>query len=83
MSDAQAHITAFWSTVAPGYEAHGGNVAVYGSEEYGRWVDALGAVLSDPPSDVLDVATGHRLRRSGRRLAGPPRYGHRPVASDA
>jgi hypothetical protein len=31
MSEAQAHINAFWSTVAPDYEAHAGNVAAYGT----------------------------------------------------
>ncbi len=56
--DAQAHITAFWSTVAPGYEAHGGNVAGHGTEAYRRWVEALAAVLPEPPAEVLDVATG-------------------------
>ena len=56
--DAQAHITQFWSTVAEGYEAHGGNVADPGSVAYRRWVDALASVLPDPPVDVLDVATG-------------------------
>jgi SAM-dependent methyltransferase len=58
MSDAQGHISAFWSMVAPGYEAHDGNVARYGTEQYRLWVEALGAVLPDPPSDVLDVGTG-------------------------
>ena len=60
MSDAQAHITAFWSTVAPGYEGHGGNVAKYGTEDYTRWVGALGPALPDPPSDVLDAALAAR-----------------------
>jgi SAM-dependent methyltransferase len=57
-NDAQAHITTFWSTVASDYEAHAGNVAAYGSAEYQVWLDALASVLPDPPSDVLDVATG-------------------------
>ena len=58
MNDAQDHVTAFWSTVAPGYEAHGGNVAEYGTEAYQLWLDALRSVLPDPPADVLDVAAG-------------------------
>jgi ubiquinone/menaquinone biosynthesis C-methylase UbiE len=58
MSDAQAHITAFWSTVAPDYEAHGGNVAAYGTAAYQCWEDALAAVLPPPPAEILDVATG-------------------------
>jgi ubiquinone/menaquinone biosynthesis C-methylase UbiE len=58
MSDAQAHITAFWSTVAPGYEAHSGNVAAYGTAAYQCWEDALAANLPHPPTEILDVATG-------------------------
>jgi SAM-dependent methyltransferase len=77
MSDAQAHITAFWSAVAPGYEAHGGNVAEFGSEEYKRWVDALDAVLPHPPSDVLDVATG-----TGYVALAAASLGHRVTAID-
>ena len=57
-SGAQAHVTAFWSAVAPGYEARGGNVAQYGTAAYEHWMDALAGVLPDPPADVLDVATG-------------------------
>jgi SAM-dependent methyltransferase len=57
-SEAQAHVTAFWSAVAPGYEAHGGNVAPYGTAAYQQWLDALAGMLPDPPADVLDVATG-------------------------
>src|SRR5438309_7838010 len=77
MSDAQAHITAFWNTVAAGYEAHGGNVAEYGTEGYRRWLDALGAVLPDPPSDVLDVATG-----TGYVALAAASLGHRVTAID-
>src|SRR5262245_49405582 len=44
--------------VAPGYEGHGGNVAEHGTDEYRRWLDAVGAVLPGEPSDVLDLATG-------------------------
>jgi ubiquinone/menaquinone biosynthesis C-methylase UbiE len=58
MSDAQAHITAFWSTVAPDYEAHSGNVAAYGTAAYQCWEDALAAALPPPPAEILDVATG-------------------------
>jgi ubiquinone/menaquinone biosynthesis C-methylase UbiE len=58
MTDAQAHITAFWSTVAPGYEAHSGNVAAYGTAAYRCWQDALAAALPHPPAEILDVATG-------------------------
>jgi SAM-dependent methyltransferase len=58
MTDAQAHITAFWSTVAPDYEAHSGNVAAYGTAAYQCWEDALKATLPHPPADILDVATG-------------------------
>ena len=77
MSDSQAHITAFWSTVAPGYEAHGGNVAEYGTKEYKRWVDALRAILPAPPSDVLDVATG-----TGYVALVAAALGHRVTAID-
>jgi ubiquinone/menaquinone biosynthesis C-methylase UbiE len=58
VSDAQAHITAFWSTVARDYEAHSGNVAAYGTAAYQCWEDALAAALPDPPAEILDVATG-------------------------
>jgi SAM-dependent methyltransferase len=58
VSDAQAHITAFWSTVAPDYEAHSGNVAAYGTAAYQCWEDALAAALPPPPAEILDVATG-------------------------
>jgi len=55
---AQDQITKFWSMVAPGYEDRGSNVAEHGTAEYQRWLDAVGAVLPDPPADVLDLATG-------------------------
>jgi SAM-dependent methyltransferase len=58
MTDAQAHITAFWNTIAPDYEAHTGNVAAYGTDAYQQWVEALSEILPDPPSRILDVATG-------------------------
>lgn len=54
----QDQITKFWSMVAPGYEDHGSNVAEHGTDEYQRWLDAVGAVLPDEPADVLDLATG-------------------------
>jgi ubiquinone/menaquinone biosynthesis C-methylase UbiE len=54
----QDRITTFWSMVAPGYEDRGSNVAEYGTDEYQRWLGAVGAVLPDKPSDVLDLATG-------------------------
>lgn len=76
-SDAQARITAFWSTIAAGYEAHGGNVAEYGSPEYRRWLDALDAVLPKHPGDVLDVATG-----TGYVALAAASLGHRVAAID-
>lgn len=57
-SGSQERITAFWSTVAPGYEEHPGNVAVPGSTEYAAWVDAIGRLLGTAPADVLDIGTG-------------------------
>lgn len=76
-NDAQARITAFWSTIADGYEAHGGNVAEYGSPEYQTWVDALASVLPQPPGDVLDVATG-----TGYVALAAASLGHRVTAID-
>jgi SAM-dependent methyltransferase len=76
-SDAQAHITTFWNTVAAGYEAHAGNVAEYGSAQYQRWVDALAAVLPAPPGDVLDVASG-----TGYLALAAASLGHRVTAVD-
>ena len=40
-TDPQDQITKFWSMVAPGYEAHGGNVAEHGTAEHRRWLDAV------------------------------------------
>jgi ubiquinone/menaquinone biosynthesis C-methylase UbiE len=54
----QARITGFWSTVASGYEAHGGNVPARDSAEYRLWVEAVARLLPEPPSRVLDLATG-------------------------
>ena len=76
-NDVQAHITTFWSTVAAGYEAHAGNVADYESEDYQRWVDALASVLPEPPSDVLDVASG-----TGYVALAAACLGHRVTAVD-
>jgi SAM-dependent methyltransferase len=58
VSDAQRHITAFWTMVAPGYEAHGGNVPAFDSPLYHTWVDEIDAIVPSPPTDVLDLATG-------------------------
>jgi SAM-dependent methyltransferase len=74
---AQAHITTFWSTVAPGYEEHGGNVAEYGSAEYQRWVDTLASILPDRAADVLDVAAG-----TGYLALAAASLGHRVTAVD-
>jgi len=76
-SDAQAHITTFWNTVAAGYDAHAGNVAEYGSAQYQRWVDVLAAVLPAAPSDVLDVASG-----TGYLALAAASLGHRVTAVD-
>lgn len=74
---AQAHITAFWSMAASGYEDHEGNVAEYGTPEYQRWVDAVASVLPKPSSDVLDVATG-----TGYVALAAASLGHRVTATD-
>ncbi len=76
-NDAQTHITTFWSVVAADYEAHAGNVAAYDSAEYQIWLDALASVLPDPPSDVLDVATG-----TGYVALAAALLGHRVTAVD-
>jgi SAM-dependent methyltransferase len=77
VSDAQAHITAFWSTVAPGYEAHSGNVAAYGTAAYQCWQDALATALPDPPADILDVAAG-----TGYLALAAAALGHHVTATD-
>jgi SAM-dependent methyltransferase len=74
---AQAHITGFWTTIAAGYEAHGGNVAEADSADYQRWVEALAAVLPEPAGDVLDVATG-----TGYVALAAASLGHRVTATD-
>src|SRR6516162_7207246 len=73
----QKSITAFWSTIASGYEAHPGNVPVLDSEEYSEWVKALAGFLSPGPSDVLDVATG-----TGFVAMIAARLGHHVTAID-
>jgi SAM-dependent methyltransferase len=77
LTDAQTHITTFWSTVAAGYEAHSGNVAEYGSADYQRWLDALASALPDPPAEVVDVASG-----SGYVALAAASLGHRVTAID-
>lgn len=74
---AQEHITAFWSMAAGEYEAHAGNVTEYGSPEYQHWLDALASVLPEPPSDVLDVATG-----TGYVALAAASLGHQVTAID-
>jgi SAM-dependent methyltransferase len=54
----QARITGFWSTVAPGYEAHQGNVPAPDSAEFRAWEEAIRDLLPPAPADVLDIATG-------------------------
>jgi SAM-dependent methyltransferase len=75
--EVQANITGFWSRIAADYEAHGGNVAEYGSPDYQRWVDALASVLPGLPADVLDVACG-----TGYVALAAARLGHRVTAVD-
>lgn len=55
--DIQRSITAFWDTVAPGYDSPQ-NVAAAGSADYDRWRQALAQVLPSAPTRVLDVGTG-------------------------
>ena len=73
----QDRITGFWSTVAPEYEAHGGNVPARGSAEFDAWVAAISRLLPAPPADVLDVATG-----TGFAACIAARLGHRVIAID-
>jgi ubiquinone/menaquinone biosynthesis C-methylase UbiE len=56
--DIQSRITTFWSTIASGYEAHGGNVPARDSEEYRLWVEGVARLLPEVPAHVLDLATG-------------------------
>jgi ubiquinone/menaquinone biosynthesis C-methylase UbiE len=54
----QQRITAFWSATAAQYDAHPGNIAAPGSDEYRAWVDAFRDALPAPPADILDLGTG-------------------------
>jgi ubiquinone/menaquinone biosynthesis C-methylase UbiE len=75
--ETQARITAFWSMVAPNYEARPGNVPTPDSAEDQAWVEAMVRLLPIPPSDVLDLGTGTGYL--ARVAAG---LGHRVVATD-
>jgi hypothetical protein len=79
----QDQVTGFWSMVAPGYQAHPGNVPAIGTDAYGRWIEMLGTEVSEEPSDVLDLATGNRVRGPDPGAPGPPGDGDRPVGRDA
>jgi ubiquinone/menaquinone biosynthesis C-methylase UbiE len=54
----QDRITGFWSAIAEGYEAHAGNVPIFGSAEHRAWERLVDDLLPPPPADVLDLATG-------------------------
>ncbi|HEY7295049.1 MAG TPA: class I SAM-dependent methyltransferase [Dehalococcoidia bacterium] len=73
----QARITGFWSTVAPEYEAHMGNVPSPASAEYDAWVEAVRELLPPAPADVLDIATG-----TGFAALIAAGLGHRVTAID-
>jgi SAM-dependent methyltransferase len=73
----QNRITGFWNTIAAEYEAHEGNVAALGSNEYKAWVEALRDLLPSAPADVLDVGTGTGFVAM---IAGE--LGHRVVGTD-
>jgi ubiquinone/menaquinone biosynthesis C-methylase UbiE len=75
--DLQRRITGFWSTVASGYEAHGGNVPARDSEEHDAWSRALDQLLPPPPADVLDIGTG-----TGFVAMLAATSGHRVTATD-
>ena len=77
MTDAQHQITSFWNAVAPGYEAHDGNVAAYGTPDYASWLATLRDLLPADPADVLDVATG-----TGYVALAAAALGHRVVGVD-
>jgi SAM-dependent methyltransferase len=55
-SEVQRRITAFWSMVGAGYDAHEGNLP----DAIGRaaWLDVMRSRLPASPADVLDVGTG-------------------------
>jgi SAM-dependent methyltransferase len=76
-AEVQARITGFWSRVAGGYEAHGGNVPARGTGEYDAWVRLIGELLPPAPADVLDLGTG-----TGFVAAIAAGLGHRVTASD-
>lgn len=58
MQKAQGQITAFWNTVAAGYDSDPANVAPPESRDYEAWTQAIRSVLPVVPSKVLDVGTG-------------------------
>jgi SAM-dependent methyltransferase len=74
---AQAKITAFWSLVAPHYEAHQGNVPARDSAEHAAWIESMRALLPPPPADVLDLGTG-----TGYLAAIAAALGHRVTGID-
>ncbi|MEK7794880.1 MAG: class I SAM-dependent methyltransferase [Candidatus Hydrogenedentota bacterium] len=73
----QERITAFWSAVASGYEAYGGNVPVRDSDEHRAWIDAIRELLPAAPSDVLDIGTG-----TGFVAIIAAKLGHRVTGTD-
>ena len=76
-SYAQERITAFWSTVAPDYDSHPGNVPSSASAEREAWIRAIEQVLPHPPSDVLDIGTG-----TGFVALIASQLGHRVIGLD-
>ena len=75
--DAQDNITAFWSMVAPDYEAYGGNVPADDTPLYRAWVEEIAGLAPAPPADALDLGTGTGF--VALILAG---LGHRVTAVD-
>ena len=63
--------------VAPGYEAHGGNVPRRDSAEYQAWVRAIERLLPAAPADVLDIGTG-----TGFVAVNAAAMGHRVIGLD-